>query len=88
MFIHKTKEGIKIPLSELNEDHLKNIIAYIKRKAKIGILFQNGGGQDSNDIWYNEERLYGKQIKRYLHYKKYKEELKKRNLKTKNNENR
>jgi hypothetical protein len=80
-FLHKTKEGLEIPITALSDEHLKNIIAYIKRKAKIGIMIgYGGGGGDVDNMWYDEIELYGKKVKKHLHYKIYKNELKRREI--------
>lgn len=79
-YLHKTKEGTEIPIIALSDDHLKNIIKYIKCKAKRGMSFQYGGGNTADEMWYDEETIYGKKVKKHLHYKVYKDELKRRNL--------
>ena len=80
MKYHKTKDGKKIKISDLDTNHLINIIKYIKRKAKKGLIIRIGGGYDANDMWYDEYELYGKEAKKYMNYKSYKKELKSREI--------
>ncbi|KKP65120.1 MAG: hypothetical protein UR61_C0032G0004 [candidate division WS6 bacterium GW2011_GWE1_34_7] len=77
-YIHRCKNGNKIPIEQLELGHLENIIAYIKRKSIEGVKIVYGGGYTQDDFHYDEEWLYGKEAKRKLHYKIYKEELKRR----------
>ena len=49
--IHVTKNGERIPVSKLENGHLKNIIAFIEHRAE-------GGGEVVADVeWYSEEHL-------------------------------
>ena len=78
---HKTKEGKKILISEMDDNHLLNTIALIKRMAKEGITFRSGSiNFGYNDCYYDEEILFGKDAKEHLNYKRYKQEAKKRGL--------
>ena len=81
MEYHKTKDGKKIKISDLDTKHLINIIEYIKRKAKLGLVIRIGGGFDANDMWYDAYVIHGKRVKIYLNYKTYKRELKRREIK-------
>ncbi|QGH72888.1 MAG: hypothetical protein [Podoviridae sp. ctrTa16] len=77
---HQTKDGRRILLSDLEDSHLKNIIAMIERKAKEGItIIIAGGGVGADDIWYDEDTIFGKEALERLNYKHYINELKKRN---------
>lgn len=79
---HITKDGRKIPIKELEDRHLINIVKAIKRKARTGLFIKRyGGGMDSEEIWYDEEVIWGRQVKKALHFKSYKKELKARGLK-------
>ena len=79
MKYHTTKDGKKIKLSDLETNHLENIIKWIERKAKEGFTVKMGGGTCAVDIWYDEETYYGEEAKKRLNYSKYKNELEKRN---------
>ena len=45
-----TKEGKEIEYSKLEDSHLLNILAYIEKVSKKGLLVIEGGGVDSDDI--------------------------------------
>jgi hypothetical protein len=79
-FKHKDKNGNETELKDLGLNHLKNIIAYIERRAKEGITVAFGGGciADVDSLWYYEETYYGKKARDYMNYKKYVKELKRR----------
>ena len=78
MKYHKTKDGKKIKLVDLELSHLENIIKWIERKAKEGITVRMGGGSCAEDMWYDEETYYGKEAKRQLNFDDYKAELERR----------
>jgi hypothetical protein len=78
MECHITKEGKKIKLSDLETYHLKNIINWIERKSKEGLKIKYGGGTCADDMYYDEDILYGKKALKQLKYKSYKKELEKR----------
>ena len=78
-FKHKDKNGNVTELKDLGLNHLKNIIAYIERRAKEGvIIFFGGSGCSAEDMWYYEEIYYGKRARKELNYKEYLDELKRR----------
>ena len=78
MKYHKTKDGKKIKLADLETNHLENIIKWIEKKAEEGFTISSGGGSTSEDMWYDEETYYGKEAKKQLNYSDYKDELKRR----------
>jgi hypothetical protein len=78
MKFHKTKDGKKIKLSDLETGHLENIIKWIERKAKEGLTVRMGGGSCAEDMWYEQETYYGEDAKRQLNFYDYKAELKNR----------
>ena len=79
MKYHITKDNRRIRIKDLETSHLMNIINAIKNKAKHGMIIKRYvAGMDSEDIWYDEDLLYGKAVKRALHFKAYKKELKRR----------
>lgn len=82
MFMHKTKDGREIPLNKIEDRHLINIIAYIKKRAQAGIpinLFAYDGGGEFGP-YYDEDIIYGEEAEDYLNLKKYREELKRRGV--------
>jgi hypothetical protein len=83
---HKTKDGKKIKLTDLELDHLKNIINWIESKAEKGLKVSFGSsGSYAEDMSYDEDVYYGEEVKSCLNYNAYKDELKRRliNFKTK-----
>lgn len=78
MKFHKTKDCKKIKLADLETSHLENIIKWIERKAKEGLTVGMGGGSCVEDMWYDEETLYGKKAKKEMNYKDYISELERR----------
>ncbi len=78
-FIHTTQTGEEIPLSKITDGHLVHIVAFIERRAKLGITIQTGGGGvDVDDIWFDEETLSYEDSLTHLNYHIYKAELDKR----------
>ncbi len=81
MKYHKTKDGTKIKLSDLELSHLKNIIRWIDRKAAEGFTIRaGGGGFDVDSMWYDEDIYYGEDVRRELNYYDYKAELSRRGI--------
>jgi len=77
-FMHTTKNGDQIALSKLEDSHLQNIINLMQRKAKEGIIVRYGGGSSADDIWYDEDHLYGEEALAKMHYGEYAAEQKRR----------
>lgn len=79
MKFHKTKDGKKIKLADLELSHLENIIKWIERKAKEGLTVRYGGsGSCAEDMWYDEDIYFGEKAKRQLNFYDYKAELERR----------
>jgi len=76
--MHTTKNGDQIALSKLEDSHLQNIINLMQRKAKEGIVVRYGGGSSADDIWYDEDHLYGEEALAKMHYSEYAAEQKRR----------
>ena len=77
-FMHITKNGDAIALNKLEDSHLQNIIRLLERKAKEGVKVRYGGGSSADDIWYDEDMLYGEEALKHLHYGEYVAEQKRR----------
>lgn len=78
MKYHKTRDGVKILLRDLELSHLKNILKWIERKASEGLTVRMGGGSTAEDMWYDEETFYGERAMVELNYYDYKAELARR----------
>lgn len=76
----KDKYGNQIKVTDMSDEYLRNAITYVKRKAKEGLLVQYGGsGANTDDMWYDEEILYGKEVfERFEGYKDLVKESKRR----------
>ena len=80
--IHVTKDGQEIPINNLENDHLINIINWIKRRAEIGFVIGGGCPFDPESMW--ADLIQGNEAEEYLNLKIYEKEAKKRNLFEKN----
>ncbi len=78
MKYHKTKDGKKILIKDMELDHLKNTIRCFERMASEGITVRSGGGSTAEDMWYEEDVYEGEKALRYLNYYEYKAELSRR----------
>ncbi len=85
--LHKCKDGKIVDVRgvsnahpKMEDDHLLNTIAYIKKRAKGGIKISYGGGECPDTFWYDEDWLFGEEAKKYLSYKIYKKEAQRRGL--------
>jgi hypothetical protein len=57
-----TADDKKILISKLTDSHLLNIIAMLEKYAEEGLSISYGGGFDGDDMWYEEEDLYGQDV--------------------------
>lgn len=76
--IHTTKNGEVLALHEIDDTHLQNIIENIERKAKKGVIIMRGGGSSPDDIWYDEDHLFGYEVLRMMRYAMYTRERERR----------
>ena len=72
---HTDKNGKKTKISDLETSHLINIIRLIERKAKEGLVVRYGGGTTAEDIWYDEDHLFGEEVLEHMNFYDYKNEL-------------
>jgi len=73
---HTCKDGKKIKISELETDHLVNIIKMIIQKSKDGLKVRWGcGGSLASDFDYDENILYGEAALKRMNYDAYVTEL-------------
>ena len=83
MKFHRTKDGKKIKMADLELGHLMNILKWIERRAMNGVDVRLGGGSTAQDMWYEhiwhgEDTYFGEEAKEYLNFYDYKSELEKR----------
>jgi hypothetical protein len=89
--IHTCKNGKQVCLNyhnpygknipKMEDSHLLKTISFLKKRAKEGVKVRDGGGGvGSEDMWYDEDFVFGKKAKKILNYKKYKNEAIKRGL--------
>ena len=78
MYLHRTKDGSLVPLDQLTDSHLANILSFLKRKATNGVTVCSGGGVCADETWYDEDILYGEEALDHLNYYEYADEAKRR----------
>ncbi|TRZ82668.1 hypothetical protein D4R86_01490 [bacterium] len=74
-YLHTDKQGVRTELKDLETSHLKNIMRILKRISEEGYTIKMGGGDTPDDMWYDEEEVYGEEALKYLHYYEYLHEL-------------
>jgi hypothetical protein len=79
MKYHRTKNGQKIKISEMSNEHLLKTIAYFERNQKKGFVQSFGGGEGRN-CYYDEDEIIGGRYLYAVGYKYYLIELLKRDL--------
>lgn len=76
---HVTRDGKIIPLKDITNSHLINIIKYIERRAKEGVcVVSECYGVDMMDMDFNEEVFCGQNALKRMDYDAYVNELKRR----------
>lgn len=74
--LHKTSDGREIPLSQLTESHIRNIIRRNLQIAEDGLTVRGGGGGWDSDCWTDE--LEGEAALKHLNHDAYVRELERR----------
>lgn len=80
MYIHKTKDGKKIPLNKMDNNHLRSTIRLHIKLSKKGITVRYGGGHNSDTYWYDEEFIKGSEVLEYFNHNAYLDEANRRGL--------
>jgi hypothetical protein len=76
---HTTKLGQQIPLEDLTDSHLDNIIRWIERKAQDGMTVTWAmGGPSYEEMWEDTKDIRGDEVLEHLDYAKYVREKKRR----------
>lgn len=84
MDMHRTRDGKLIPISQMTDAHLRNMIELIERKAKEGIELVTGDMFDEDPECEIDE-IFGDDVLRSMNYAIYVAELKRRKYEKENN---
>lgn len=80
--VHIDKQGNEHKLSEMPVEHIMNIMRFIEEKARQGLLIRQGGRSIcDDDRWYEEDMIYGDDVKERLNYYSFENEIKRRGRK-------
>ena len=79
---HVTKDGEIIPLRDITDSHLVNIINYIEKRSREGfyVAMWSGWPADPDSMCYEEDYVKGDEALSILNYDAYINELKRRKL--------
>jgi len=78
---HIPKSGKKVKISEMSNEHLKNIINLIYKRAKSGMtIVVMSGSPYNDDYFYDEEIIFGEDVFERMNFKEYYKEALKRGL--------
>lgn len=80
MFKHRTKDGRVLKISDMSDDHLINTVLLWQSMAHKGITIYDGGGIDSDDIWFDVDFVMGEAALDCMNYHRYTDELKRRGI--------
>ena len=77
--MHKTRNGKSIPISEMSDKHLKNMISFIETKAEEGMSVAFGVGDAYPDSFDMDVDFYiGQEVLDFFNYQDYVDELNRR----------
>ena len=82
--MHRTRDGKLIPISQMTDAHLRNMIELIERKAKEGIELVTGDMLDG-DPECEVDEIFGADVRRYMNHAIYVAELKRRKFEKESN---
>ena len=79
---HTTGDGTKIAIKDMSDNHLRNTIRYIRRRAAEGVTVEYGGfGIGDDEPWYDTDEVYGGEAEDLFELKAYIHEAQRRGLK-------
>ena len=83
IYIHTTADGKEIPITEMSNKHLINVIKFIERTAEKGIekyYADDYFAWEAEDLFFDIDVLYGEDVLKAMHYDEYIKEAKRRGL--------
>ncbi len=79
--MHTMKDGKKIALADMGDEHLLNTIRMMQRKAKAGLIVWSGGFlMGDNEPWFDENIMYGEEAYAIMRTSEYEAEAARRGL--------
>lgn len=84
MDMHRTRDGKLIPISQMTDAHLRNMIDLIERKAKEGVELVTGDMFDG-DPECEIDVISGDDVRRSMNHAVYVAELKRRKFEKESN---
>ena len=72
--MHTLRDGTKVSLRKMTDEHLRNTIRWIERKAREGTTIATGNGPDDADF----DHLYGGEVLDHFGYEHYVKEFQRR----------
>jgi hypothetical protein len=76
-----TKNDEEIEYKKLEDDHLLNILKWIKKRAKDGMVLEVGGcGPEESDYWHDSWEIRGDEVLEHYDYEGLLGEAKRRKL--------
>ena len=79
MDMHRTRDGKLIPISQMTDAHLRNMIDLIERKAEEGVELVTGD-MFSGDPECKVDKIFGYDVRRFMGRAVYEAELKRREI--------
>lgn len=78
--VHVSSDGTRTKIKDMSNRHLLNTVRWIERQAQTGHRFVPGGGSDPDEMWLDEEVLFGAEALEFLRYNVYVAEARRREL--------
>ena len=84
MDMHRTRDGKLIPISQMTDAHLRNMVSLIERKAEEGVELVTGDMFDGDPECEIDE-IFGADVLKCMNHAVYVAELKRRKCEKENN---